>query len=272
MRLLGEIWGEMTPLLMLPNLLLFLLGIRSAAAQSLPACQSSLLFPVVDWPFCTLLSVPAAAYTYTLYWRSEGNITSTSPFLSSLTKWWTGLVWESQSLVGHTHSTHTHYHTPERTHTTATHPGYAPGRFGRFAVVVFSLLLHAPTHWHAHLPSPSTTLPPSPPSQLPAPPPLSLHPAMLGADIMLLQRSPDSPSGWSIGDYWSTDFVQPQPDTSQDVTFHSVSQDSTYTRVVFSRPVRSCDPQDKDILVDTSQEVIFAFGFGALRYGGWLAV
>lgn len=85
---------------------------------------------------------------------------------------------------------------------------------------------------------------------------------MLGADIMLLQRSPGSPSGWSIGDYFSTDFVQPQPDASQDVTLHSVYQDSTHTRAVFSRPVRSCDPHDRDILVDTSMELIFAFGFG----------
>ncbi|KXZ43937.1 hypothetical protein GPECTOR_77g33 [Gonium pectorale] len=104
---------------------------------------------------------------------------------------------------------------------------------------------------------------------------------MLGADLAVAAHD-SATSQWMASDYWSAGFSFPTRDTQQDVTLVSVARHSTAgsgggatddggsTLVALRRPLESCDPngQDRPVLNDTRQTVVFAFGRGAFGYHG----
>ena len=98
----------MTPLVFLSCLLL-LLGSLVAAT---PKCWQSPLFPLVDWPFCALLSVPGASYTFTLYWRPDGNVSSGSGNVTFAVSVDQAVDWLGLGVTESGSRQHTHTHAP----------------------------------------------------------------------------------------------------------------------------------------------------------------
>ncbi|KAG2493150.1 hypothetical protein HYH03_008574 [Edaphochlamys debaryana] len=92
---------------------------------------------------------------------------------------------------------------------------------------------------------------------------------MLGADIALAWHDEDE-AQWSGGDYWSDGFVTPVYDKQQDVSLVAVTKQHGSTLVTLQRPLVSCDPngQDRAVVNDTRQTVIYAYGNGPFAYHG----
>jgi hypothetical protein len=84
--------------------------------------------------------------------------------------------------------------------------------------------------------------------------------------ISLQVRSDDAQAWlaqpWRAQDFWSESFDSgPVLDTQQDIKMVQVTQTSTYTYIVLSRPLDTCDRgQDLKIFNGTDQQVIFAYG------------
>ncbi|KAG2438585.1 hypothetical protein HXX76_005135 [Chlamydomonas incerta] len=92
---------------------------------------------------------------------------------------------------------------------------------------------------------------------------------MLGGDLMVAQRQPNGVS-WRASDYFSTTFQRPTLDALQNVTLLSAAWVANTTYVELQRPLDPCgDEQDRPILYDTMQTVVFAHGRTAsLSYHG----
>ncbi|KAG2435555.1 hypothetical protein HYH02_011849 [Chlamydomonas schloesseri] len=92
---------------------------------------------------------------------------------------------------------------------------------------------------------------------------------MLGGDLMVAQRQADGIT-WRAADYFSTGFQRPTLDTMQNVTLLSAAVVGNATYVELQRPLDPCgDEQDRPVLYDTMQTVVFAHGRTAsLSYHG----
>ncbi|KXZ53429.1 hypothetical protein GPECTOR_7g1327 [Gonium pectorale] len=93
---------------------------------------------------------------------------------------------------------------------------------------------------------------------------------MLAADIAIASRdTQDDNALWSIGDYWSMGFVTPRKDKNhQNAFLLAASQSHAATRVVFWRPLDTCDEEeDRRILRGVINYVVFAYG-AAFGYHG----
>ncbi|KAG2444120.1 hypothetical protein HYH02_009061 [Chlamydomonas schloesseri] len=91
---------------------------------------------------------------------------------------------------------------------------------------------------------------------------------MLGADLAVAAHEPGSAS-WTATDYWSPGFGFPARDDLQDVTLVAVARAGGSTQVALRRPLVSCDLlQDRAVVNDTRQTVIWAVGAGAFAYHG----
>uniref|UniRef100_A0A8D0GG03 DOMON domain-containing protein n=1 Tax=Sphenodon punctatus TaxID=8508 RepID=A0A8D0GG03_SPHPU len=85
----------------------------------------------------------------------------------------------------------------------------------------------------------------------------SLHGKITGSDIMIGGVHPDGSTYFS--DWHGVNEKTIEEDESQDYELLSLTEDKTYTTVQFRRYLRTCDPNDLDITIDT-QRLIFAFG------------
>ncbi|KAG2484351.1 hypothetical protein HYH03_016770 [Edaphochlamys debaryana] len=88
---------------------------------------------------------------------------------------------------------------------------------------------------------------------------------MLAADIAVLQYD-TATDRFTLGDYWAQTFGRPALDEQQDVRLLSAARSGGRTIYSFRRPLHSCDTADREILKDTLQWVIFAYGVGPLNY------
>eukprot|EP00198_Chlamydomonas_reinhardtii_P003884 XP_001693220.1 dopamine beta-monooxygenase-like protein [Chlamydomonas reinhardtii] len=91
---------------------------------------------------------------------------------------------------------------------------------------------------------------------------------MLGADLAVAALEPGS-TQWTATDYWSAGFGFPARDVLQDVTLVAVSRAGGSTQVALRRPLVSCDlAQDRAVVNDTRQTVVWAVGSGGFAYHG----
>ncbi|KXZ43942.1 hypothetical protein GPECTOR_77g38 [Gonium pectorale] len=102
---------------------------------------------------------------------------------------------------------------------------------------------------------------------------------MMGGDLAVARYDSASAS-WRASDCWANGPATPALDAQQDVSLVSAARQSPVsggngaasgsTLVALRRPLDSCDPngQDRPVLNDTRQTVVFAFGRGAFGYHG----
>ncbi len=91
---------------------------------------------------------------------------------------------------------------------------------------------------------------------------------MLGADIAVVQLDPASQT-WSAADYFAARYGRPALDEQQDVQLVAADRVANRTRVAVRRPLHSCDTEyDQQVLYDTAQVLIHAYGKGPLNYHG----
>ncbi|PNH04333.1 MOXD1 1 [Tetrabaena socialis] len=85
---------------------------------------------------------------------------------------------------------------------------------------------------------------------------------MIGADMMIVAGGGED-GGWRVIDAHSLEFAQPLRDTQQDVSLLGQPLSGPNNTVaVVTRRLRTCDPWDKEVLVDVPQTVSWAYGRG----------
>ncbi|PNH05189.1 hypothetical protein TSOC_008618 [Tetrabaena socialis] len=85
---------------------------------------------------------------------------------------------------------------------------------------------------------------------------------MIGADMRIVAGGGED-GGWRVIDAHSLEFAQPLRDTQQDVSLLGQPLSGPNNTVaVVTRRLRTCDPWDKEVLVDVPQTVSWAYGRG----------